>query len=383
MPPLNVTIVAHDVGTSGGMEGQLGILTQGLLDAGVRVTVITRRCGLTAHPLLTVRRVRTPRRPFPLGYPLFALAGSWALRRHRSGIVHATGAIVIPAVDCVTVHFCHAAYRDLGGGSRPSGPGRLRQLSAHTSGKMAIFAEHWCYRPSRARSVIAVSAGVGEEMRQHFPALADRLQVIPHGVDSERFKPNPVARRSVRAQHGLAADDLVAVFVGGDWKRKRLALAIDAIAQTDRWKLLVVGSGHRPAYEQRARDRAVAGRVCFAGPTDDVPAYLAAGDVFLLPTEYETFCLVAFEAAAVGLPVLVSRVSGPDMLVEPGVNGEFVDDDAGRTARLLSAYSDRQRRVAHGEAARARARSFTWDQATAAHRALYQRLTSTDHNSAS
>ena len=43
MPPLNVTIVAHEVGTPGGMEGQLGILTQGLLDAGVRLTVITRR----------------------------------------------------------------------------------------------------------------------------------------------------------------------------------------------------------------------------------------------------------------------------------------------------------------------------------------------------
>ena len=43
MPPFNVTIVAHEVGTPGGMEGQLGILTQGLLDAGVRLTVITRR----------------------------------------------------------------------------------------------------------------------------------------------------------------------------------------------------------------------------------------------------------------------------------------------------------------------------------------------------
>jgi glycosyltransferase involved in cell wall biosynthesis len=214
-------------------------------------------------------------------------------------------------------------------------------------------------------------------MLRHFPPLMDRMRVIPHGVDSERFRPNPLARRDIRARHGFLDEDLVAVFVGGDWNRKRLALAIDVIAHTDRWKLLVVGQGHRSAYEQHARDLAVADRVCFAGLTDEVPAYLAAGDVFLLPTEYETFCLVAFEAAAVGLPMLVSRVSGPDVLIEPGHNGEFIDGDAARTGRLLSAYADGQRRAAHGEAARARARTFTWDQAIAAHETLFEQLTST------
>jgi UDP-glucose:(heptosyl)LPS alpha-1,3-glucosyltransferase len=225
--------------------------------------------------------------------------------------------------------------------------------------------------------VIAVSDGVSDEMTQYFPNLTDRMRVIPHGVDSERFRPNPLARRIVRAQHGFADEDLVAVFVGGDWHRKRLALAIDAIAQTDRWKLLVVGHGHRPAYEQHARDLAVADRVSFAGQTHDVPAYLAASDVFLLPTEYETFCLVAFEAAAVGLPMLVSRVSGPDILIEPGHNGEFIDGDTSRTARLLTAYGDGQLRAAHGEAARTRARLFTWDQAIASHQALFEQLAST------
>ena len=91
---------------------------------------------------------------------------------------------------------------------------------------------------------------------------------------------------------------------------RRLDLAIDAVAQTERWNLLVVGGGHRGEYMQRAYELGVAERVRFAGLTDDVPAYLAAGDVFILPTEYETFCLVAFEAAAVGLPILVTPVSG-------------------------------------------------------------------------
>jgi UDP-glucose:(heptosyl)LPS alpha-1,3-glucosyltransferase len=374
MSPLNVTIIAHDVGTLGGMEAQLGIIAQGLLDAGVHLTVITRRCGLAAHPLLTVHRLRAPRRPFPLAYPWFALSGSWMLRRHRSGVVHAAGAIVMPPVDCITVHFCHAAYNELGVGPRPGGPGRLGLLSAAASAKMAILAERWCYRRARVRSVIAVSDGVRDELARYFPTLADRMRVISHGVDCERFRPNPSARRRIRSQLGLEGEDLVAVFVGGDWKRKRLALAIDAIAQTDRWKLLVVGHGHRQPYEQHARDLAVADRVRFTGLTDDVPAYLAASDVFLLPTAYETFCLVAFEAAAVGLPLLVSRVSGPDVLIEPGQNGEFIDGDAARTAQLLTAYADAQRRTAHGEAARARARQFSWDQAIASYHHLFEAL---------
>jgi glycosyltransferase involved in cell wall biosynthesis len=377
MPQLSVTIVAHEVGTLGGMERSLGILAQGLVDAGIRVTVIARQCALSPHPLLAVHCVRTPRRPFPIGYILFALAGSWTLRRHGSGVVHATGAIVIPVVDCITVQFCHAAYHDLGVGPRPSGPGWLRDLNARMSDKMAVLAERWCYRQSRARSVVALSVGVRDEVERYFPSLADRLSVIPHGVDSDRFKPDPVARRRVRAEHGLAADDLVAVFVGGDWKRKGLSHALEAVARTENWKLLVVGRGHQQFYEQLARDLAVAERVRFAGLTGDAQGHLAAGDVFLLPTEYETFCLAAFEAAAVGLPLLVTRVSGPDMLLEPGVNGEFIDNDAERTARFLAAYADRERRADHGGAARARAQSFGWDQAVSAYRALFQQLSNT------
>lgn len=178
----------------------------------------------------------------------------------------------------------------------------------------------------------------------------------------------------MRARHGLSADDLVAVFVGGDWPRKGLEHAIAAVARTERWKLLVVGRGHQASYEQRARELGVDARVRFAGETTDVPAHLAAGDVFCLPTQYEAFCLVAFEAAAAGLPVLVTNVSGPDMLIESEVNGEFLDADVKRTARLLDGYVDPGRRRAHGKAARARAITFTWDRATDAHLALYARL---------
>jgi glycosyltransferase involved in cell wall biosynthesis len=374
-PMLAVTIVAHDIGSlGGGMEVALSELVTGLLDAGVDVTVIARRCELPAHERLTVHRVRTPARPFPLAYPLFAVAGTWAVRRHARGIVHATGAVLLTGVDCVTVHFCHAAYEDHDLGPRPAAPGRMFALNARIASLMSVWGERWSYARSRTRAVITTSAGVTDEMSEYFPALTDRLTMIPHGVDTARFRPDPDVRQAMRSRLGLRADGPVAVFVGGDWPRKGLEHAIDAVAQTTSWTLLVVGHGHRAAYEQQARDLSLGDRVRFVGETREVAAHLAAADVFLLPTRYETFCLVAFEAAAAGLPLLVTQVSGPDILIEPGVNGEFLDGDVRRTARLLDAYLDPARRRAHGDSARARAGEFSWERATAAHLDIYRSL---------
>src|SRR5438445_10564531 len=91
-PPLPVTIVAHDVGTSGGMERQLGELVTGLLERGHRVTVVARRCELPPHTHLRWIRVRGPARPFALAYPWFFLIGSLLVWRRRQGLLHPTGA---------------------------------------------------------------------------------------------------------------------------------------------------------------------------------------------------------------------------------------------------------------------------------------------------
>ncbi|GAC1579844.1 MAG: hypothetical protein NVS3B18_13550 [Candidatus Dormibacteria bacterium] len=370
-----MTLVAHDIGSlGGGMEVQLVTLVRGLLAAGWTVTVIARRCDVEPHPRLTIRRVRTPARPFPVAYPLFAIVGGAALKRHRRGIVQTTGAIVPNAIDCVSVHFCHAAYSGRGLAPRASAPGRLFRVNSWMSNLIAVLGERWSYRPSRTRAVIAVSAGVQEEVRTYFPALGQRIRVIPHGVDGARFKPDRAARLRVRQTLGIAGDSRVAVFVGGDWRRKGLAHAIEAIARIADWQLLVVGKGQPAEYQALAQRLGAADRVIFAGETRDVPGHLAAGDIFLLPTLYETFCLVAFEAAAAGLPVLTPRVSGPDTLIEPDVNGEFLTSDVARTSALVSRYSEAARRHRHGAAARAAALQFTWERATAEHVALYEAL---------
>src|SRR2546423_13415400 len=71
-----VTVVAHDIGSVGGMERVLAELITGLAGLGHRVTVISRTCVLRPTKGVTFHRVRGPARPFLLAYPWFMVAGS-------------------------------------------------------------------------------------------------------------------------------------------------------------------------------------------------------------------------------------------------------------------------------------------------------------------
>ena len=370
-----VTIVAHEVGTQGGMERQLGELCRGLLERGHRVVVVARRCELPAHPLLRRIRVPVPARPFALAYPAFFVAGSLAVRRYREGLLHTTGAVVCNNADLSTVHFCHHGFRDAGGGSRASRDDPGHRANAAASAWMSRLAERVCLRPARTRQLVAVSRGVKRELERLVPERRSDVIVIPNGVDPVRFAPDRHARADVRTRLGLGDDDLVALFVGGDWERKGLRWAIDGVAASDGWHLLVVGDGDELRYRAFARGRGLGDRLHFAGSRPDTVRYYASADAFLLPTSYEAFPLVVLEAAAAGLPLLAGRVSGVEELIDEGANGWFVDrDGASIGARLDALGADRALRRAMGAAAREAATAYTWDRVVDAYVKLYETL---------
>ncbi len=357
----------------GGMEQQLMELVNGCLADERDVTVISRACEVPPHPRLRVHHVPGPTRPLPLAFPWFEVAASRALRRHGRGLVHACGAIVPDAVDVVTVHFCHRAYNRLGR-SRASRDSPAHRLNSQIAAVVSEAGERWSYRPSRVRAIVAVSDGVEREVAAQFPAVRDRISTIPHGVDARRFRPDPAARAALRSERGFADDTPVAVFVGGDWRRKGLDHALQAVAAAPGWRLVVVGAGDREEAGRRALALSVADRVVFAGRSEHPEREFAAADVFVLPTSYETFSLVSYEAAASGLPLLVTPVSGPDALIEEGRNGHFLTEDPARTAALLDGLRDPATRRRLGEEAQRSALPYTWEAAIAAHLRLYDGL---------
>jgi UDP-glucose:(heptosyl)LPS alpha-1,3-glucosyltransferase len=377
-PPGDVTIVAHDIGSVGGMERVLAELVSGLAARGDRVTVIARTCILPADrdPAagsdIVFHRVRGPARPVLLAYPWFMVAGSLALRRWRRGVVHATGAIVPDRVDVIAVHYCHQV-----GPANPSRSTRLFRLHARLVGGMLRLGERLCFQRNRNATFVGVSGGVAEEVRTHYPALAGRVVTIHNGVDTRSFEPGLRERqaRALRDRLQIPAERHVAVFVGSEWERKGLAMLIEALAQAPGWDLVVAGDGDRQRYRALAASHGVADAVHWLGVTPDVAPVYELADAFVLPTCYETFSLVTFEAAASGLPLLATPVSGVSELIENGENGYLIAREPREIAeRLRQLAADPALRAQLGAAARRSALEFSWEEMVVKHRELYSRL---------
>jgi UDP-glucose:(heptosyl)LPS alpha-1,3-glucosyltransferase len=200
--------------------------------------------------------------------------------------------------------------------------------------------------------------------------------VIPNGVDRDVFSPGTLdARRAARARFGIPDSGPCALFIGGDWGRKGLQFAIDALAEASDWHLAVAGRGDTSAYRDLARHAGVVDRVHFLGIVRDSPDLYRAADALVLPTAYETFSLVAYEAASAGLPLLATAVSGIEDILIDGVTGLRIERDASQIAsrlRAISAAPEIGPRM--GAAARRATEGYTWGALISRHRALYAEL---------
>ena len=179
------------------MERVLAELVRGLAAAGDCVTVIARSADIPNVPFVFFR-VRGPSRPFVIAYPWFAIMGSLMVRRHRRGIVQATGAIVLNRVDFVAIHFCHRAFGRQPGASTASRNTLIFRAHARLARALARLGERLFLRPSRIGGIIAVSTGVASEVLTLYPRFADRVTVVPNGVDRARFSRRRVIRAARR-----------------------------------------------------------------------------------------------------------------------------------------------------------------------------------------
>jgi glycosyltransferase involved in cell wall biosynthesis len=137
----------------------------------------------------------------------------------------------------------------------------------------------------------------------------------------------------------------------------------------------MVGDGpDRPDAEEEARERGLTNLVHFLGKIDVVAPLLASADLFLLPSQFESFGLSALEALACGVPVVGSDTGGIPEVVRDGVTGVLrpVGDLDGMVRAGIAILGDSNRWRAMSEAAEADARErFSRDQVVAQYEALY------------
>ena len=198
-----------------------------------------------------------------------------------------------------------------------------------------------------------------------------RVVELPFGVDLERFSPGFAPE--VRARHGIPDTDPVIIFVGGlDQAHyfKGVSVLLDALETLGdlSWHALLVGDGDlRESYEAMTRVTPVAHRIHFVGkvPWDQLPEYYRAGNIHVLPStdRSEAFGMVNLEAAASGLPSIVSALPGVRTTVVHGQTGLHVEsrnakDLADALRELLSHLTVAERM---GEQARLRVgQEYAW-----------------------
>jgi len=170
----------------------------------------------------------------------------------------------------------------------------------------------------------------------------------------------------------------VLVFVAlGHFERKGLPLLLDALGQlqSPRLKLLVVGGEADVVLTYRARADCLGLQqsVIFVGMQQDVRPYLWSAEAFVLPSTYETFSLVAFEAAAAGLPLIVTPFYGVEEFFQDGEHGLLIEcSRAGMhlgLTRFLALPSEQ--RKAMGARIREQVRKYNVENFTAAWRRYF------------
>jgi len=207
--------------------------------------------------------------------------------------------------------------------------------------------------------VIVPSPSMRQVLVDHF-GLDSPVVVIPNGLDLTPYRADiqPVNR----TLFGYSANDVISTYVGRLSPEKNLSLLIRAfygVAMTyDHVRLLVVGDGpERENLEAQVKYMNIGNKVYFTGMVDykDIPAYLAASDIFVTPSSAETFGLSTVEAMAAGLPALGIDAPGTGDIIEDGITGLITTDDlAVFTAKLVLLSTNHElRRVMGRQAAQA------------------------------
>ena len=186
----------------------------------------------------------------------------------------------------------------------------LHSAAESARGGSSTRARDWLYRMTgpMANAVVAVSRAAAERHASCGAVRREKLRVIPNGVDTEVFRPDPERRARVRRELGLASEFVWLAAGRLMWKKDHATL-LRAFGQLGGGALLIAGAGPQEAELKRLAAEC-GGSVRFLGQVDDMPALMNAADGFALSSLVEGLPVALLEAAASGLPAVATGVGG-------------------------------------------------------------------------
>lgn len=200
-----------------------------------------------------------------------------------------------------------------------------------------------------------------ELLRSWRIAPASKLRLLGNGVDLGKFNPERVgaSRNRTREDLGIANDEIAVGLVGRLVAEKGIPELLEAARLLDEnVKVFVAGPSDPDKTDALVTEDGSVDRVEFLGMRRDVDALYGAFDVFVLPSHREGFPRAAMEAAACGLPLVLTDIRGCRQVVEPGVNGFLVPvaDPQQLAEAITRLVGDARLRSQMGAASAAKAR---------------------------
>jgi glycosyltransferase involved in cell wall biosynthesis len=356
-----------------GVSLTLNRLVRYLGQEGADVRVFAPTVPVPALPhagtLVPVRSVTAPGRPdyrVSLGLSREARENLTSFRPHLFhiatpdflglGALRLAGRSGIPVVASYHTHF--ASYLDYY---------RLGRLEGATWRYL-----RWFY--DQTRHVYVPTPSMLAVLRKH--GVSSDLRLWPRGVESDLFHP---AKRSLewRRSKGITDEDVAISFVSRLVTEKGLSVVIDVVRSLESrgvpHKTVIVGDG-----PERKNLEAALPRAMFEGHLtgEELATAYASSDIFLFPSETETFGNVTLEAMSSGLPVVAADATGSNALVESGVTGFLAPP------RDSHAFAEKvERLITHdvlrhqmGRAARQAAERYEWTRVLEQMKLFYEEL---------
>ncbi len=213
---------------------------------------------------------------------------------------------------------------------------------------------------NQSNAVTAVSQALKNQTHDTFD-VQKNIIVIPNFIDFDRFtkKPNPELRLKFASEN-----EKILMHVSNFRKVKRVEDVLAVFKMVNQQlpsKLVLIGDGpERPRMEMLSREWGISHEVCFLGKQDNVEELLAISDLFLLPSEHESFGLAALEAMACEVPIIASNIGGLTEVILQGKTGYAcpVADVAEMSDKAIYILSDPDRHAAFRLAAFNRAKDF-------------------------
>lgn len=318
---MRIAFVHKRYALDGGTERFLEGLARRLAERGHRVTVYcaTFDPRFTATRSVTLRRLRA--------------TAPWSLLRR---VLLFVGAARIPRLEHdVVIHLGRTGPGDAwraGGGCHkklwallrdrlPAGWARFR-FGLDLEQRFLLWHEQHVLKSGVP--VIVPSARAREDFVEAYGPLAEKVTVLPNGVDIERFHPKlrNLWFSEKRDELGIGPEEIVLITVASDFWRKGVDTVIRAlsiVSQRGPWfRLLVLGEDpQRTKYFDLADELGLRDRVTFLGRQSEPERLYAAADLLVAPTRFDAFANVTLEALAAGLPVVTSVQNGAvDILPE-------------------------------------------------------------------